>query len=326
MASRRDRPGAVIASLALLAAFDNPWTTLINSIAGAISVVLDFINSHVTHNYGWSMLALALVATLAMLPLYLQTFRSVKEMQAVQPYLKRIQEKYKNDRQKIAEEQMKLFREHNINPLGGCLPTLIQLPIFFAIYSAINSHKAQFAHATWLWIGSAMSLHAPHLPSWLPWITGPIFATNLSEPDKILTLVYAVSMFFSFQMTTTVATDPAQQQQQKLMSYMMPIMWFFIGQRFASGFTLYWLGLNIFSTALRFWVMRAPSRIPAPPQETPATLAGFPLHCPNCNALLTVVKNNKCASCGVKVKKIAPAPNGKLQSGAGVAPTDNPKK
>jgi YidC/Oxa1 family membrane protein insertase len=307
--------------VAAFAVFDNPWSSLINTLADGISAVLDFIYANVTHNYGWSMLALALVATLAMLPLYMQMFRSVKEMQAIQPYIKRLQEKYKNERQKLAEEQMKLFREHNINPLGGCLPTLIQLPIFFAIYQAILRHTAQFAHAGWLWIGSSLAAHGPQMPAWLSWISGPILATNLSQPDKILTLLYAISMFFSFQMTTTVSTDPVQQQQQKLMSYMMPIMWFFIGQKFASAFTLYWLGLNIFSTAIRFWAMRAPSKIPAPPQETPATLAGYPLHCPHCDALLSVTKG-KCESCGAKVKKIAPTGNGKLRSGATVSPAD----
>jgi YidC/Oxa1 family membrane protein insertase len=308
--------------VAAFLAFDNPWSTLINTLAGGINVVLDFINAHITHNYGWSMVALAFAATAAMMPLYMQMFRSVKEMQAIQPYIKRLQEKFKDDRQKLAEEQMKLFKEHNINPFGGCLPTLIQLPIFFAIYQAIRSHTTQFSSAGWLWIGTAFSAHGPHIPTWVPLLGGnEIFAPNLSAPDMILTLLYAVSMFFSFQMTTTVTTDPMQQQQQKMMSYLMPVMWFFIGQKFASAFTLYWLGLNLFSTTLRFAVMRAP-KIPAPPQETAATLAGYPLHCPNCKALLTVGKGGKCAACGAKVKKVAPGSNGKVASSTTVTPAD----
>ena len=304
-----------------LALFDNPWTSLINTLAQGISIILDFINANVTHNYGWSMLAMALVATTAMIPLYLQTFRSVKEMQAIQPYIKRLQEKYKNDRQKLGAEQMKLFREHNINPFGGCLPMLIQLPIFFAIYTAIRSHTAQFAHAGWLWIGSAACAHAPNIT--LPFgLSGPLCASNLGAPDKLLTLAYAVSMYFSLQITTTVATDPVQQQQQRLMSYMMPVMMFFIGQNFVSAFTLYWLGLNIFSTALRFWAMRTPSKIPAPPQETDATRAGYPLHCPKCDALLTVTKG-RCDACNAKVKKLGPAGNGKVQPPATVTRADN---
>ena len=108
------------------------------------------------------------------------------------------------------------------------------------------------------------------------------------------------------------------------MAYMMPVMWFFIGQNFASGFTLYWLGLNVFSTALRFWAMRSPSKIPAPPPETPATLAGYPLNCPNCHKQLSVAKG-RCESCGAKVKKLAPTGNGKLPKGATVTSADNRK-
>ena len=305
--------------LAAIIAFDNPFSSLIGGIADVISVILDFIYTHIAHNYGWTMILLAFVATAAMVPLYLQQFRSFKEMQAIQPYIKRLQDKYKNDRQKVAEEQMKLFREHNINPFGGCLPTLIQLPILYGIYQAILRHSAQFAHAGWMWIGP-MSAHSPQIPNWVPGLGGAIFASNLGEPDKILTLFYAASMFFSFQMTAVPSTDPMQQQQQRLMSYMMPVMMFFIGQHFISGFVLYWLGLNIFSTTLRFFAMRAPSRIPAPPQETAATQAGYPLHCPNCKALLTIAKSSRCSACGVKVKKVAPATNGKLASGTAVTP------
>lgn len=291
---------------------DNWFTQLIAGIAGAISVILDFIYGHIAHNYGWSMILLALAATLGMLPLYLTQFRSFREMQAVQPYIKRLQEKYKNDRQKLAEEQMKLFREHGINPLGGCLPTLVQLPILWGIYQAIVGHEAVFSHAGWLWIGSQFSLHSPEIPSWVPLLGGPIFAANLATPDKILTVLYAISMFFSFQMTSMPAADPMQQQQQKMMSYLMPVMMLFIGQKFISGFVLYWLGLNVFTTVIRFFAMRAPTKIPAPPQETAATRAGYPLNCPNCKELLTIQKGSRCAACGAKVKKVAPAANGSL--------------
>jgi len=303
----------LISTLGIAALFaDNYFTDLINAIAGVISVILNFIYANIAHNYGWSMILLALVATLITLPLTLQQLRSMREMQAVQPYMKRLQDKYKNDRQKLAEEQMKLFREHNINPFGGCLPTLIQIPILYGIYTAIQQHSAVFSHAGWMWIGTAFSLHSPSMPSWVPFITGPIFAASLAVPDKILSLVYSISMYFSFQMTSMPTSDPMQQQQQKLMSYMMPVLMLVISQRFISGFVLYWLGFNIFSTTIRYFVMRTPTKIPAPPQETPATLAGYPLNCPNCKEQLTIQKGSRCAACGAKVKKVAPASNGQM--------------
>ena len=307
--------------MALSALFaDNWFTDLIGGIAGAISVILDFIYAHIAHNYGWSMILLALAATLFMLPLYLTQFRSLREMQAIQPYVKRLQDKYKNDKQKLAEEQMKLFREHGINPLGGCLPILIQLPILWGIYQAIQQHAAVFSKAGWLWIGSPMSHHSPSIPAWLLGLGGPIFASSLAQPDKILTVFYAISMFFSFQMTSMPSSDPLQQQQQKMMSYLMPVMMLFIGQKFISGFVLYWLGLNIFTTAIRFIAMRSPTKIPAPPQETDATRAGYPLHCPNCKELLTIQKGSRCAACGAKVKKVAPAANGQVAASASGKP------
>jgi YidC/Oxa1 family membrane protein insertase len=303
----------LISTLGITALFaDNYFTDLINAIAGVISVILNFIYANIAHNYGWSMILLSLVATLITLPLTLQQLRSMREMQAVQPYMKRLQDKYKNDRQKLAEEQMKLFREHNINPFGGCLPTIIQIPILYGIYTAIQQHSAVFSHAGWMWIGTAFSQHSPAIPSWVPFVTGPIFAASLAVPDKVLSLVYSISMYFSFQMTSMPTSDPMQQQQQKLMSYMMPVLMLVISQRFISGFVLYWLGFNIFSTIIRYFVMRQPTRIPAPPQETAATLAGYPLNCPNCKELLTIQKGSRCAACGTKVKKVAPASNGQM--------------
>lgn len=311
----------LISTLGIAALFaDNYFTDLINAIAGVISVILNFIYSNIAHNYGWSMILLSLVATLITLPLTLQQLRSMREMQAVQPYMKRLQDKYKNDRQKLAEEQMKLFKEHNINPFGGCLPTLIQIPILYGIYTAIQQHSAVFSHAGWMWIGTAMSLHSPSIPSWVPFVTGPIFAASLAVPDKVLSLVYSISMYFSFQMTSMPSSDPMQQQQQKLMSYMMPVLMLVISQRFISGFVLYWLGFNIFSTIIRYFVMRTPTKIPAPPQETPATLAGYPLNCPNCKELLTIQKGSRCAACGTKVKKVAPASNGQMATTSATKP------
>jgi len=305
----------LISTVAITALFaENYFTDLINVIAGVISVILNFIYANIAHNYGWSMILLSLFATLITLPLTLQQLRSMREMQAIQPYVKRLQDRFKNDRQKLAEEQMKLFREHNINPLGGCLPTLIQIPILYGIYTAIQQHSAVFSHAGWMWIGTAMTLHSPAVPSWIPVISGPIFAVSLAAPDKILSLFYSISMYFSFQMTSMPTSDPMQQQQQKLMSYMMPVLMLVISQKFISGFVLYWLGFNIFSTAIRYFAMRTPTKIPAPPQETAATLAGYPLHCPNCKELLTIQKGSRCAACGAKVKKVAPAANGQIAS------------
>jgi YidC/Oxa1 family membrane protein insertase len=294
----------------------NPFSQLIDWLGSLASLGLDWL-FHLTRSYGWSMMLLALGVSLLVLPLSLQALRSMTEAQALAPYLKRLQTRYKGDRQKLAEEQMKLYREHGVNPLGGCLPMLAQYPFLLAVYRAIYLHNTAFQNATWLWIGSAIS---HQFPKWL--------ATNLFQPDYLLLTLYAVSMYFSMKLTPTVSMDDQQRQMMNTQAFIMPAMIFFLASRlhWSSAFILYWLSFNVISMAERFWVMRMPSRIPKPPQETPATLAGYPHDCPNCNAQLVVVKGSKCEACGAKVRKLTPSENGArrpadaLATGGGAAP------
>src|SRR5579872_5106961 len=283
-----------------LAALVNPLTQLIDALTNLVSVSIDWL-FRVSHNYGWSMLGLALGVSLLVLPLSLQSLKSMQEMQALAPYIKRLQTKYKNDRQKLSEEQMKLYREHGVNPLGGCLPMLAQYPFLLAVYHAIQIHNTAFQNASWMWVGSSLS---HQFPKWL--------ATNLFQPDYLLLTLYAVSMYFSMKLTPTVSMDDQQRQMMNTQAIIMPVMIFFLASRlhWSSAFILYWLSFNVISMAERFWVMRMPSRIPKPPQETPATLAGYPHDCPNCKAQLVVVKGSKCEACGAKVCKLAPSENG----------------
>jgi YidC/Oxa1 family membrane protein insertase len=296
-----------IATLTLLLvhilSFANPFGDMFSALAHAFASLIDYING-VTHNYGWSMLVLALVVRVALIPLYVQQFKSAKEMQALAPYLKRLQTKYKDNKQKQQEEVMALYREHGVNPLGGCLPLLVQLPILYAVYAAIRDHNDQFKQATWAWIGSPLSQHFPHL------FGIQILATNLFQADQVLLLLYAVSLYFSVKLTPTPNADPQQAQMLKINSLIMPFALFFFLRTYPSAFVLYWLGFNVISMVQQFIVMRAPSRIAAPPAETPATLAGYPLDCPSCGERLVIVKGSKCEKCGSKVRKIQPSGNG----------------
>jgi YidC/Oxa1 family membrane protein insertase len=289
-----------IVKIAPLFPFVNYFMDAFNAMARWIAVVLDYING-LTHNYGWSMLLLALVVRIALMPLFMQQFKSMKEMQALAPYLKRLQTKYKNDRAKLQEQTMALYREHGVNPLGGCLPLLAQMPILFAVYSAISMHNEQFKHATWLWIGTSLSHRFPQ-----------IFANSLYDADNFLLLLYAVAMYFSTKLTPTAAMDEQQAQMMRTQTTIMPIMFFGIGlfSKWHSGFVLYWLGFLVVSLIQQWFIMRAPSRIAAPPAETPATLAGYPLDCPSCGERLVVVKGSKCEKCSAKVRKLQPSANG----------------
>jgi YidC/Oxa1 family membrane protein insertase len=288
----------ILSVSAVVFGFANPFAPIFDPMTHFFAFIIDYING-VTHNYGWSMLVLALVVRVALIPLYVQQFKSAKEMQALAPYLKRLQNKYKDNKQKLQEETLALYREHGVNPLGGCLPLLVQLPILWAVYQAIRDHNDQFKAATWAWIGSPLSLKFPH-----------ILATNLAQADQVLLLLYAVSLYFSVRLTPTPNIDPQQAQMMKINSLIMPVALFFFLRGYPSAFILYWLGFNVISMTQQWIIMRAPSRIGAPPAETPATLAGYPLDCPSCNERLVVIKGSKCEKCGAKVRKVQPSGNG----------------
>ena len=178
---------------------------------------------------------------------------------------------------------------------------LAQYPFLIAVYGAISRHNTAFSQAHWLWIGSSVSLQFPK-----------ILATSLVQPDHLLLLLYAVSMYFSMKLTPTVSMDPQQQQMMRTQALMMPVMLYFLGSLYhwSSAFVLYWFSFNVLSMLERVYVMKLPSRIPKPPEDTPATLAGYPRDCPQCKQLLTVVKGSKCENCGAKVRKKGPSDNG----------------
>jgi len=175
---------------------------------------------------------LAVLVKVITMPLTTMAYRGMRDMQRIQPLLKEIQEKYKEDRAKLAEEQMKLMKEHKANPMSGCLPMLIQLPIFIAVYRAVTVYAFQFSNAGFLWID------------------------NLARPDFILLILYAISMIVTQKLTATPAADPQQQVLQNQMTYMMPIFLVLVLRTMASAFLLYWFFLNVMSSAHQYYLLR----------------------------------------------------------------------
>ena len=199
-------------------------------------------------SYWFAIILIAVVIKVALTPFTNAQMRSMKEMQALQPKIKALQEKYRDNQQKLGEETMKLYKEHHVNHMSGCLPLLIQMPILFYLYACIKSYEVQFANGSFLWIGSGLT-HKVAIPvfgnqSQNLWLC----AGNLSEADLILLVVYIISTFFSMQLNQTPSMDPQQASQQKMMSYMFPIMFAFFFAGFPSAFLLYWFVFNVIQT------------------------------------------------------------------------------
>jgi YidC/Oxa1 family membrane protein insertase len=140
---------------------------------------------------------------------------------------------------------MGLYKEHGVNPAAGCLPMLIQLPILFSLYRAINALHDQFAQQGWLWIGTPISHAFPK-----------ILGTSLAAPDMILLALYVVSMYFSVRYGTVPSSDPAQAQQQKIMAFVSPVIIAWVGRTWYSALILYWFFYNAFSMGQSMYLLR----------------------------------------------------------------------
>ena len=179
---------------------------------------------------------LALMVKLITTPFTVATYRGMRDMQRVQPLIKELQEKYKDDRAKLAEEQMRLMKEHKVNPTGGCLPMLIQIPFFIVVYQGISYYTLHFYKVPFLWVPS------------------------LADPNLPLLILYALSMILTQRLTATPTADPQQKAMQTQMTYLMPILFVIMLQTIASAFVLYWFFLNVLSSAHQYYLLRSFNR------------------------------------------------------------------
>ncbi len=199
---------------------------------------------------------MAIITRALTFPLNLKQMKSAKAMQALQPQMKEIQERYKEDKGKAQQAMFKMFREHGVNPLGGCWPMLIQLPILIALYRGIRMYIVRFDGTSFLWMD------------------------NLANPNILLLGVYTVSQI-GFQALTQKlqppATDAQQAQSQKMMMWMMPLLFFMFFQTFPAAFILYWLATNMIYIVLQYAWMRQEGVSPGdtgPPADTGARIPG----------------------------------------------------
>ena len=226
----------------MLLAFVNVLQPIVNALHGVLGAIYG-----VVHNYGWTLIILALIVKGFFWPLNTMQYRSMLKTQQLQPRIKALQQKHKNDKEKLNAETMALYKETGANPLAGCLPLLLQMPILFSLYAAINGDRALFSTQKWLWIGSPIALSSPH----------HILAANLAMPDYALLVFYIISMYFSVRFTSP-ALDEQQAQQQRIMSFISPAMVGYMGFKFAwpSALIIYWLSFNVFTMAQQLYLMR----------------------------------------------------------------------
>jgi YidC/Oxa1 family membrane protein insertase len=206
------------------------------AISRPLVALLLFFNSF-AGNYGISIIALTILVKLLLWPLSYKSYKSMQGMKLIQPHMQKLREKYKGDKERLNAEMMQLYKTYKINPMGGCLPIVMQLPIFIALYKALL-YAFELRQASFI----------PYLP-----FTDKVWLADLSlsDPYYITPVLMGATMFIQQKMTPTTGDST----QAKIMLF-MPIVFTFMFLNFPSGLVVYWLISNIFSIAQQRWQLR----------------------------------------------------------------------
>ncbi len=203
----------------------------------ALNFLYDFFG-----NYGVAIILITILVKILFWPLAAKSYKSMKKMQKLQPQIMKIREKYKGDKQRMNQEVMQMYKTYKVNPMGGCLPMIVQIPVFIAFYKVLGA-SIGLRHAPFmLWINdlSAPDRLFPDLG--IPYVGG----------IPVMTLLMGASMFLQQKMTPTTG-DPTQAK----MMMMMPVVFTFIFINFPSGLVLYWLVNNVLSIGQQFYTNKS---------------------------------------------------------------------
>ncbi|MFI2811096.1 MULTISPECIES: membrane protein insertase YidC [Microbulbifer] len=196
-------------------------------IAKPLFRVLNFIHEHIVDNWGWAIILLTVFIKALLYPLSAAGIKSMARMRKFAPQMKKLQEQYKDNRQKLAEETMKLYRREKINPMGGCFPILLQMPVFIGLY--------------WMLMETVELRHAP----WILWIHD----LSVKDPYFILPVIMGASMWL-MQKLQPQPTDPTQARIMQL----MPVMMTFFFLWFPAGLVIYWIANNLITIAQTWYL------------------------------------------------------------------------
>ena len=226
-------------------------------------------------SWGWSIVLLTICVRVVLLPLTVKQFGSMRRMQHLQPEMKAIQQKYKQDKQRQQEEMMKFYRENNVNPLGSCLPLVAQLPVFISLFYMLRKNLRidicpgiQHAHQLSL-ISHGMSAAAAKASA--PIACGPVPAAHFLFIDDITntahgaTLVILLLLYVGTQvLSTMLMSAPTMDQNQRRLMMLMPLVFVIFVIRFPAGLIVYWITTNAWTMGQQYTLKRMMGPPPPP--------------------------------------------------------------
>lgn len=228
-----------------------PVADILQPLEDAAEAVLDFFHNNVGLSWGTSIIALTITVRALLIPLTYRQIKGMRALQALQPQIKELQEKYKNDRQRMQQEMMRFYQENKVNPLASCLPLLLQLPIFFALFRLLHGDSFEEdvkagGEQSWFFVSSV--IEKPH-----------------GAETIILMVLFAGSMALSTVVTMRSSPTTGGNQQYLMVGAFSLVGLFFV-PTFPAGLSLYWITTN-FWTVLQSYA--AAKLIPAPHVTTP---------------------------------------------------------
>jgi YidC/Oxa1 family membrane protein insertase len=200
-----------------------------------------------------SIILLAVFLNILLFPLTMKSFKSMQKMQALHPQMEKLKAQNKNNPQKLNKEMMELYKKYKINPFGGCLPLLLQMPIFFALYQALIK-SIELRGASFLWVRDLSMPDAVKIP-----VALPLLGSSINILPILMIIATVIQQKLSTKSMGSAVTEE-QKQQQRMMMFMMPVMFGFIFYSMPSGLVLYWL-VNTVLTVIEQFVIFKPTAL-----------------------------------------------------------------
>jgi YidC/Oxa1 family membrane protein insertase len=216
-------------------------SNVLRPLENVMKSILDFFHTSVGLPWAWSIVVVTILVRICIVPLTVRQIHSMQALQAHAPEMKRIQQKYKGDRQKLNEELMKFYKENNINPAASCLPLLPQLPVFFALYLTLK-HYSHHIHGSWLHVIPNISAKADS--HWSGWV---------------LLAIYAGS-----QISSTYFMGTTMDKTQRNIMMVVPLVFITVVSRFPTGLVIYWMTTNLWTVGQGLITRRLMPRTPGP--------------------------------------------------------------
>ncbi|MFC1915566.1 YidC/Oxa1 family membrane protein insertase [Chloroflexota bacterium] len=214
--------------------------------------ILIVVSGYLSNSFGLSIIALTIIVRVVTLPLTTKQLRATKAMQSLQPQIAELQKKYGKDKSKLAQEQMRMYKESGVSPAGCVLPMLVQLPVWIALFQSIIRvlavvpedflNLSQHLYSSWPTVFSLVPLNSKFI------------GLDLAMPNMVIAVLVGGTMWLQQRMVTPRTTDSRQQAQSTMMLWMMPLMFAFFCLTFPSGLSLYWLVSNIISIVVQYYI------------------------------------------------------------------------